>query len=75
MEQPDTNGSIQISIRFADTAFDIIIEGNAYNPTVIDDMTNRMRELMRVGFTTAIDNGWTFPGTNIDDDDDDDSEA
>jgi len=68
--EPTINGSIQLSIRFADTAFDIIIEGDAYNPTVVDDMTNRMRELMRVGLTTAIDHGWTFPN----DDDDTDSE-
>lgn len=73
MTQPEVIGSIQLSVRIADTAFDIIIEGNAYNPTVVDDMTHRIRELMRVGFATAIDNGWTFPDT--DDDDDDDSEA
>ena len=74
MEQHPIIGSIQLSVRMKDAAFDIIIEGNAYNPTVIDDMTNRMRELMRVGFTTAIDNGWTFnqPDDTDDQDDDDD---
>lgn len=71
MEQHPIIGSIQLSVRMKDAAFDIIIEGNAYNPTVIDDMTNRMRELMRVGFTTAIDNGWTFADTDDLDDDDD----
>lgn len=72
MEQNAIIGSIQLSVRFKDAAFDIIIEGNAYNPTIVNDMTNRMRELMHVGFDTAIDNGWTFPDQDIDDDDEED---
>lgn len=74
MTQPDIFGSIQLSVRIKDTAFDIIIEGNAYNPTVVDDLTNRMRELMRVGFSTAIDNGYNFePVDDLDDDDEDEA--
>lgn len=66
-------GSIQLSVRIKDTAFDIIIDGNAYNPTIVDDLTNRMQTLMRVGFTTAIDNGYQFEP--FDDEDFDEDEA
>lgn len=65
-------GSIQLSVRIKDTAFDIIIDGNAYNPTIVDDLTNRMQTLMRVGFTTAIDNGYQFE--SLDDEDFDEDE-
>lgn len=74
MHSTDIFGSIQLSVRIKDAAFDIIIEGNAYNPTVITDATNRMRELMQVGFATAIDNGYQIADTDLDDDDEDDDQ-
>lgn len=69
VEYPPIDGSIQISARLANTAFDIIVEGNAYNPTVITDMTTKLAAMMRVAFTTAQEHGYMFPDTDIEDDD------
>jgi len=63
------DGTIQISIRIANTAFDIICDGNAYNPTVIEDMTSKLSTIMRVALTSAKDHGYNWPDLELEDDD------
>lgn len=67
---PDTP-TIQLSVRIADTAFDIILEGNNYNPTVIDDAIAKMRDLIGVSLPQVITHGYGFPLHDDPDDGDD----
>lgn len=74
MEQTDST-MIQISCRIADTAFDIIIDGNpnGYNPTIVDDAISKIKTLIKTTIPEAQHYGYTYP-TPTDEDEDEDEQ-
>lgn len=70
MEYPSIIGSIQVTARLGNAEFDIIVEGNAYNPTIVTDMTSQIQHLMAVALPTAIEHGYAFDPDNDTEEDD-----
>ena len=71
--QPHT---IHLNLRIADTHTSITLQGQPYNPDILDDLTNRLLKTFTTATTHATNNGYTFttPETDDDTDTDDDDE-
>lgn len=66
----DNNHSMKLTIRIADTFAQINIDGQNYNPDILDDATTRLTKLFATSLAIATANGYQFI-TEIQDEDDD----
>jgi hypothetical protein len=69
----NNNQSMKLTLRIADTYASINLEGQTYNPDILDDATTRLTKLFATGLAIATTNGYQFFIPDIDDDDDDDA--
>ena len=69
----DNNQSMQLTLRIADIYASINLDGQNYNPDILDDATTRLTKLIATGLSLATANGYLFTINDDDDDDDDDA--
>ena len=69
----DNNQSMRLTLRIADIHASINLEGQTYNPDILDDATTRLTKLFATGLNIATANGYLFTINDNDDDDDDDA--
>ena len=69
----DNNQSMKLTLRIADIYASINLDGQNYNPDILDDATTRLTKLFATGLAIATANGYQFIIDDPDDDGDDDA--
>jgi hypothetical protein len=64
---------MRLTLRIADIYASINLEGQTYNPDILDDATTRLTKLIATGLSLATANGYLFTINDDDQDDDDDA--